>query len=86
MAVLTELRPGEEFKKFSGHVLRHTFATRCFEAGIEPKVVQRYMGHASLKMTLDLYTHVTSEKAATDIEKLVNQELSNIVEFKDRVS
>ena len=50
-----------QFEVFSGHTFRHTFATRCFEAGVEAKVVQSYLGHASLKMTMDLYTHVTDE-------------------------
>ncbi|MCI9198183.1 MAG: tyrosine-type recombinase/integrase, partial [Lachnospiraceae bacterium] len=40
------------------HIFRHTFATRCFENGVDAKVVQSYLGHASLKMTMDLYTHV----------------------------
>jgi integrase len=58
------------FARFKGHTFRHTFATRCFEAGIEPKVIQNYLGHASLKMTMDLYTHVTDDKAKGDIEKI----------------
>lgn len=61
-----------QFANFSGHIFRHTFATRCFEAGIEPKVVQSYLGHASLKMTMDLYTHVTDEQGANDIEKIAH--------------
>ena len=48
----------EQFETFSGHCFRHTFATRCFEAGIQPKTVQKYLGHATLQMTMDLYTHV----------------------------
>lgn len=62
--------PDEQFNAFSGHVFRHTFATRCFESGIDAKVVQSYLGHASLKMTMDLYTHVTAERASSDIEKI----------------
>ena len=60
-----------EFPFFGGHTFRHTFATRCFEAGVQPKVVQSYLGHASLKMTMDLYTHITGEKASSDIERIV---------------
>lgn len=60
-----------QFPIFSGHTFRHTFATRCFEAGVDAKVVQSYLGHASLKMTMDLYTHVTDEKSSLDIEKIV---------------
>lgn len=70
-----------EFPVFSGHTLRHTFATRCFEAGVQAKVVQSYLGHATLKMTMDLYTHVTEEKAAVDIERIVKDK-DNIVDFK----
>lgn len=71
----------DEFPVFSGHTLRHTFATRCFEAGVQAKVVQSYLGHATLKMTMDLYTHVTEERAAVDIERIVKDK-NNIVDFK----
>lgn len=71
----------DEFPLFSGHTLRHTFATRCFEAGVQAKVVQSYLGHATLKMTMDLYTHVTEERAAVDIERIVKDK-NNIVDFK----
>lgn len=63
----------DEFPTFGGHTFRHTFATRCFEAGVQPKVVQSYLGHASLKMTMDLYTHITEEKASNDIERIVGE-------------
>lgn len=70
-----------QFEFFSGHTFRHTFATRCLEAGIQPKVVQSYLGHATLEMTMDLYTHVTVDKAAEDIERIVNGK-DNIVDFR----
>ncbi len=57
-------------KKLTGHCLRHTFATRCFEAGIPPKVIQQYLGHATLSMTMDIYTHVTNEYKESEIAKL----------------
>lgn len=69
---------------FSGHTFRHTFATRCFEAGVQPKVVQSYLGHASLKMTMDLYTHVTEDRASLDIEKITPT--CNVVDFKAKIS
>ena len=40
------------------HDLRHTWATLALQAGINPKVVQERIGHASVAITLDLYTHV----------------------------
>ena len=55
---------------FSGHCFRHTFATRCFEAGIAPKTVQSYLGHASLQMTMDLYTAVMENKKIDDMQLL----------------
>ena len=58
----------DKFEPFSCHCFRHTFATRCFEAGVAPKTVQAYLGHSSLQMTMDLYTHVTDEKKLDDIE------------------
>lgn len=62
-----------QFPIFSGHTFRHTFATRCFEAGVDAKVVQSYLGHASLKMTMDLYTHVTDENHRSILKKLFLQ-------------
>ena len=74
-----------QFKEFSGHTFRHTFATRYIEEGIDPKVVQTYLGHASLKMTMDLYTHVTEDKSMLDIEKIVPGKSPNILEFKAKI-
>lgn len=76
----------EQFETFSGHTFRHTFATRCFENGVDAKVVQSYLGHASLKMTMDLYTHVTDEKSMTDIEKIVPESKNKVVDIRRRMA
>ncbi len=55
---------------FSCHCFRHTFATRCFESGIKPKTVQGYLGHATLQMTMDLYTSVLKEYQVSEMSKL----------------
>lgn len=60
----------DEMEIFSCHCFRHTFATRCFEAGIQPKTVQSYLGHATLQMTMDLYTSVLKEHLVSEIDKL----------------
>ena len=60
----------EQFEYFSPHCLRHTFATRCFETDIPPKTVQQLLGHASLQMTMDLYTHVLEDKKQEAMLKL----------------
>ncbi len=75
-----------QFEVFSGHTFRHTFATRCFENGIDTKVVQSYLGHASLKMTMDLYTHVSEEKSSLDIEKIVPGRSNNVIEIRSKMA
>lgn len=75
-----------QFEVFSGHTFRHTFATRCFENGVEAKVVQSFLGHASLKMTMDLYTHVTEERSSLDIEKIVPENNSNIINIRRKMA
>lgn len=49
-----------EIEKFCMHALRHTYATRAIECGVQPKVLQKLLGHASIKTTMDRYVHVTS--------------------------
>lgn len=43
------------------HALRHTFATRALEAKIPVKVVSQILGHSSVQITLDTYSHVLQE-------------------------
>lgn len=40
------------------HTLRHEYATILYEAGIQPKMAQELLGHADLKTTLGIYTHI----------------------------
>lgn len=53
----------------SVHTLRHTFATRCSEAGVPPKVVQQWLGHTTLEMTMNVYTHVNAEEEKKQARK-----------------
>ena len=41
------------------HDLRHTAATLLLARGVHPKIVSEMLGHSSIAITLDLYSHVT---------------------------
>lgn len=65
-----------EIDRISMHVLRHTFATRCIEAGMKPKTLQKILGHAKIAMTMDLYVHVTEDEKEKEMKKF--EELCNL--------
>ncbi len=52
------------------HDCRHTFATLLLEQGVSPKVVQTMLGHSSIAITLDIYSHVSLELEQQAAEKL----------------
>ncbi len=54
--------------RFSMHVLRHTFATRCIEGGMKPKTLQKILGHSNIGITMNLYVHITEEEKHREID------------------
>ena len=56
-------------KRFCMHALRHTYATRAIESGMQPKVLQKLLGHASIKTTMDRYVHVTDDSMASAVRQ-----------------
>lgn len=61
---------GTLIEHFSAHALRDTFATRYIEQGGSPQVLKTILGHSSLAMTMDLYSHVlpnTKQKEMNNI-------------------
>lgn len=48
-------------RRFCMHALRHTFATRAIEYGVQPKSLQKLLGHSSIKTTMDRYVHVSTD-------------------------
>lgn len=63
-------KSGTPFDRITPHILRHTFATRAIEAGMQPNVLKTVLGHSSLSMTMDLYSHVMPETRAAEMEKI----------------
>lgn len=61
---------GNDFERITPHVFRHTFATRAIEAGMQPQVLKTILGHSSLAMTMDLYSHVLPDTRAEEMEKI----------------
>ena len=64
-------------KRFSMHALRHTYATRAIERGVQPKVLQKLLGHASIKTTMDKYVHVTDESLSQAIKQFEGTAVPN---------
>jgi len=51
-----------EIRDIKFHVLRHTFATRCVECGIDVKIISEILGHSTVQLTLDRYVHPLMEQ------------------------
>jgi integrase len=64
------------------HDLRHTRATLLFQKNIHPKFVQELLGHASVAITLDTYSHMPpgmGGEAATAMEDVLSQGASTVM-------
>ena len=57
-----------KISRFSMHILRHTFATRCIEAGMKPKTLQMLLGHSNIGITMNLYVHTTEEEKKKEMD------------------
>lgn len=69
--ILTEGKPLDSLLPyFSCHILRHTFATRMCEAGINIKVIQETLGHTDVATTLNIYTDVTQSFQRVEFSSL----------------
>ena len=65
-----EISPGKKIKLPEGstmvdwksHDMRHTFATMLFDAGVDVKTAQAYLGHETVDITMGIYTHLSEQK------------------------
>jgi integrase len=64
------LREQLKIKGICIHSLRHTFATNCFEKGVPPKIIQKWLGHSTPQMTEQVYIHVSPEHEREAVKKL----------------
>lgn len=65
-ALLVEL----ELPPMRFHDLRHSFATAAFEAGVDIKTIQEWLGHTQLATTAQIYTHVTERMRERSVAAL----------------
>ena len=61
--------------KLTPHVLRHTYCTRLFERGFDPKEIQYLMGHASPEITMRIYTHYNKRSRYEDTAERIRAAL-----------
>ena len=66
-------------EKITPHMLRHTYATMLFDANVDVKSAQKFLGHADIEVTLSIYTHLTKYKEDKAINAL-NAHLDSMVE------
>ena len=59
-----------DIPKLKYHGLRHSFATRCIEAGCDYKTVSVLLGHSNISTTLNLYVHPNMEQKKRCINKM----------------
>lgn len=52
------------------HMLRHSYSSMLYTAGVDPLTMQALLGHSNAKITLDIYTHLSKEKKLISIDKL----------------
>ena len=63
----------EQMPKVTPHVCRHTFCSNMANSGMNPKTLQRIMGHSDIGVTLNVYTHVDFEDVKSELKAVVNR-------------
>lgn len=71
-------------EEITTHSLRHTYATRCIEAGMSAVALQKLMGHNDVSVTLNTYTSVFNRYKEEELEKVNNYYARNNLLGKDK--
>jgi len=79
--VIGKLRVDKIANDITPHMFRHTYATLLYNAGVDVKTAQYLLGHNSLQMTLDIYTHLEDKKKEDEIGKF-NMFMNNSIQSK----
>lgn len=74
---LKEILEKMGIKDITSHSLRHTYGTRCVEAGMRAVALQRLMGHTDVSITLNTYTSVFNKYKEAELEKVNNYYMNN---------
>ena len=69
------------YKDISTHCLRHTYGTRCVEAGMTAVVLQRLIGHKDVTVTLNTYTSVFNRFKEDELKKVNEYLINNKLDF-----
>ncbi|MBQ6865767.1 MAG: tyrosine-type recombinase/integrase [Clostridia bacterium] len=56
--------------RFTAHQLRHTYATMLYDAGVDVKTAQDFLGHADPTVTINIYTHLSTQKKDKAVQAL----------------
>ena len=59
-------------ENITAHMLRHTYASMLFDANVDVKSAQKFLGHADIEVTLEIYTYLSEMKEEKSIEALDN--------------
>lgn len=72
-----EAKTGKEME-FTCHDLRDTFATMCYDAGVDVQTTAKWMGHSNVMTTLKIYTKLSAEKHEESVERM-NDFVSEVI-------
>lgn len=73
-----KLHPDKPLLHITPHVFCHTFCTNMENTGIGIKTLEYVMGHSDVSITLNVYTHVSLDRAVEQMKKIINFEKNGL--------